>query len=156
VLTISRVVVAAACVLVPLSTSGQAPKQYLCVADASAGFSYQKGEWRPVIFNPDDQRWVVRTGGVRKAPFSVKKLGSEDEMFTCPNGFNEDGDMLCRPTIEIVSDLPILQTGGTFNISRTSGRFLLTTTHGFWRNVNSQADAKGDSPYITIGKCSGF
>ena len=142
-----------------ISLAAQEPRQYLCIADSITGFAFEKGRWLPTIFKPEG-RWIVHSAAVGGAPFGVKAVGQEVDIFVCVDGFDSEGDMICRPTVDVLSrNEPLLKTGGTFNMSRQSGRFLLTNTVGYWRNASARGDTSelgGSSPHIAIGKCSAF
>jgi hypothetical protein len=157
VLKILRNAAAVVCVLSPLSVSAQAPKQYLCIADSITGFVFEKGRWISTEFRASEGRWIVYKEELRKAEYSVKRVGEDTPEFFCVDGFDRYGGMSCRPVVNVLVTDPYLHTADTFSISRETGRFLTTAgTRGYWRNVNAQADAKSASPHIAIGKCSAF
>lgn len=127
--------------LPPLAFAG---KQYLCVADKSTGFSYDKAlkEWRPTTFEADS-KYVISNPNDGHLAFVVRILGESWAMAKCKHDFNDVGVLFC---------------GGSamdFRFNRANGRYIMFHTLGYYSVLpGNQEDA--NTPYIEIGKCSSF
>lgn len=123
-------------------------EQYLCVAEHSTGFSYNKvtKEWENANFKADEKYVIAKADGTKHA-WQVTEIGKTSPSFRCESDFTEYGYLSC-PGI-----------GGDFNFNKKNGRFLFSYLIGYYTvipEVNQGKDEGSDTPLIGIGKCSPF
>lgn len=119
--------------LIPnLSFAGES---YLCVADKSTGFDFNKTskEWYSTNFNTTNQKYIISKSIIPSYTWDIKVLGGGTEAY-CKNDFNENGILICGVAYE-------------FRINIKKLRYLKSYLSGYYLNGS-------DTPYIEIGKCS--
>ena len=122
------------------------PEQYLCVVDQSTGFKYnsQLKTWDATNFTAD-KKYILSVSRKPGDAFKITQVGSKFPVGFCKQGFNESELLFC----DMIST-------GEFKFNRVNGRFLLSHPFGYY-NVGSskhfQAE-EGNTPYLSIGKCS--
>jgi hypothetical protein len=119
--------------------------QYLCIADASTGFTFDKAskKWKQTNFRVNDNKYIISSSKSESSTYQIKKMGSDFVFSFCTDDFNEYGYLYC----------------GDFKFNKDNGRFINTYTTGYFNvlpKVNEITDESGDTPYIEIGKCSSF
>ena len=141
--------------LLCLLSAGSAVAQdsYLCIADHSTGFAFDKNskQWSTSGFKSGNKYLISRS----KQPgyvWEVKNFGETDTLAACKGDFNDVGVIYCEGF-------------ETFRFSRRNLRFLSIYALGYWNDsVNSSGDKKSDidrmfeegknTPGMSIGKCS--
>jgi hypothetical protein len=145
-----------AAALVGLFISGTAMAQsWLCVGDQSAGFTYEKGKWRPVIFN-----------GVSAFKIVIRVPTAEDKEFlTRPNILSDENPTwLAVPLGEEFPTMACRANGNPafincegaiqeLRFNRSSLRFQYTYRPGYI-DTKPGSDQSGDDPKMVIGLCS--
>lgn len=129
-----------------LWASAAQAESYLCVADKSAGFYFDKQSktWDTTTFKAGQKYLVVRgkaegdSSGA--AAWLVKEVGEESAAAVCDRDFNEYGYLHCSGFHE-------------FRMNRKNGRFLMAYFIGY---VSAGIVGKEgeDTPNMAIGKCS--
>lgn len=114
------------------------PTSYLCIPDYATGFSHKSGEWRPVNFNVDGQKYVVvrRERGWFWVDFGEEPASWEDPC----EGFDDYGFLRCKVD---------LTTNVVFN--RKTMRYQAVMHIGY---VVADTTLTGNTPYIEIGRCT--
>lgn len=123
--------------------------QYLCIADSSVGFSFNKGtkSWERANFRVGENKYVLSGPKSEGAAYLLTRMGSQFAEAQCEKGFNDPGYLFCSGF------------GGDFKFNRRNGRYLKTYTVGYFNvvpGVNEVTDENSDTPYLEIGKCSSF
>ncbi len=120
------------------------PKNYLCIAELSTGFAFDKtsNKWRITKFNVDDDKYTISNNV--KTLWTVKKLGIKYHKYYCKDDFTEDGLLLCETFFG--SEL------GTFKMSKKHLRFM--EIYPFGTVHTSKTSKEKNTPHMTMGKCS--
>jgi len=131
-----------------LFTGVAVAEQYLCVAEHSTGFSYDKAtkEWKNTNFKTSTNYLVSKADGTKYA-WQVTEIGKTRPSFRCESDFDEYGYLSCSGI------------GGDLNFNKKNGRFLHSYLIGYYivlPEVNKLTDEGSDTPFIEIGKCSPF
>src|SRR5262245_40293179 len=131
------------CTLVLATSYANAQDSYLCIADQTTGFIYDKNlkSWKQTTFKAGDRYLLTRAS--KQGSWILKKFGEQHAMAECGQ-FNTAGNLLCG------------DGGADFRMNRDNLRFLYVFPHGYWFNKNPKVDEDGDTPYIEIGKCGGL
>lgn len=123
---------------------------YICVADHSVGFSYNKStrEWGPTTFKTTEKLLIARaTPDEKKRGFSwmIKELGSDFPSFGCKDDFTDRGSLSCKGF-------------GDFMFNQRNGRYLSTYMIGYVGDrlgpETSIGEEGANTPAMTVGKCS--
>src|SRR5262245_39549590 len=113
-------------VLAMLSVNAQASgtdkptEQYLCVADQSAGFRYEKTakEWESARFKTDS-KFIIAPSKDHKAAFQITKVGGSSPVGACTESYDEVGNLDCDMLF------------GTFKFNKNNGRFINVSPWGY-------------------------
>jgi hypothetical protein len=128
----------------PLLASAES---YLCVADNSVGFTYDKSAdtWNPNSIKTDS-KYLVRESNDKDYVWQVRRLGSDLTIGQCDSDFNESGFLFCDGLFY------------DFLMNKYSLRYRIIHKVGyvegkkFWEKFGLK---EGDrTPYMEIGKCS--
>jgi hypothetical protein len=130
-------------------------ESWLCVGDQSAGFTYQKGKWRAVIFN-----------GVSAFKIVIRVPTAEDKEFLARPNILDDKNptWLAIPLGEPFPTMACREAGNpTFVIcegaiqelrfNKSNLRFQYTYRPGYI-DGKPGSDSSGDEPKMAIGLCS--
>jgi hypothetical protein len=117
--------------------------KWLCVGEASAGMTYRDKQWAPAIFSTINDRFIVQkpldyfSKLSKKVSWSVTRIGSSMTVSICQDDFFG----------------PHLRCSGSsrFDFNSDTLRFQIIYEVGYTYIPN---DEGGDTPSITIGKCS--
>lgn len=135
-----------------VATSVWAQERYLCVAEMSTGFAFNKQNksWHSTTFKTDE-KFIVRKplpadgAGLQKSAWLIAKLGDTFPTSSCEKDFYNNETLFCEG----------LQT---FKFSKKTMRFLSGYLIGYWSDdvgSTSQVFSEGqNTPNLTIGKCS--
>jgi hypothetical protein len=116
---------------------------YLCVADKATGFSRKSGgDWEATEFKADEKYLVKRPskdnlldGDDEKNVWIVTKVGTDFPLYGCGSDFSDAGSLVCDGF-------------GEFFVNRKTLRFQAYYPIGY------VVERAGNTPYLTIGKCS--
>ena len=99
------------------STSVLASDSYLCVADMTTGFAFDKNtrQWQSAIFH-SDKKFIVSNANAKPFVWIVKEVGSSIPGAGCKEDFNEIGNLWCNGAFE-------------FRFNRNRLRFLYIHPH---------------------------
>lgn len=126
-----------------LSSNAYAEERWLCIAEQSSGFKYNKSSksWVSTTFITESKYIISGKDG----KFFVKDLSNNLLVTDCKDG----------PSKSVVIDCKegILFKKFTFN--KNNGRFILSSPFGYVVTP-FDSDEKTDTPYMEIGKCSSF
>ncbi len=144
---------------------------YLCVADKSTGFQFNKSTktWESVNFNVDDSKYIVRPTTPDdkvlwpgRYAYGVWKLGENTPMILCKEGISK-ADWLSRGA---EYQRFVLNARTNRYMHTYVGEYMVATfenvrdDHGMpviidgeWVSRDKE-DEGGDTPYMEIGKCS--
>ena len=116
----------------------QPTEQYLCIADQSIGFEYNKiaKRWGGARFEKDPN-----------AAFQITEGGVSSPIGLCGQGFDDAGYLVCNIVF------------GTFTFHKSNGRFIRSNPFGYAEvgpDSIVKSDEETDTPYMEIGKCSPF
>jgi hypothetical protein len=123
--------------LLPISPADAS--QFFCAADLSTGFKLQSSGWSSVDFTVKDMRYTIAPQDSGGTDYTVTKLGDKSPSHRCKNNLPPGGK------IHLVCG----GLGYGFIFNERELRFQEYYGIGF---VNG--DAPGNTPSITIGKCS--
>ena len=129
-----------------IPTSIFAADSYLCIADKSTGFYYNKDtkEWESTSFKTDDKfilkkakedSDVVTVEGAKVGDLIYHNFGSSFPFGYCTEIGGWENTYDCK-----------IMGGGIAKFSANKMTFLKVYTYGYWRGT--------DTPYMEIGKCS--
>ena len=122
------------------STSAFAQETYICIADLSTGFAFNKTtkNWFSTNFNVQDNKYVLSQ---KNKLWYWKKVGAPENATIECGEFNPAGYLNCSSYGQVLS----------FN--KTNLRFSLTNSVGY---VSGELlGVEGSiTPFMTIGKCS--
>ena len=122
------------------SSSAFAQETYICIADLTTGFAYNKTtkNWFSTNFDVKDQKYVLSQ---KNKLWYWKKVGGPESATIECGEFNKAGFLNCNPFGEILS------------VNKTNLRFSLTNNVGY---VSGEfLGVEGSiTPFMTIGKCS--
>ncbi|MEK6803935.1 MAG: hypothetical protein AABZ34_14895 [Nitrospirota bacterium] len=142
---LNRTLLLALFVLVPSIVNAEA---YLCVADMSTGFVFDKQNktWKKAYFTDSTKYMVARSSADAEGKWEVKEIGQSVAAASCENGFTSLGALNCEGFLE-------------FRMNKNSLRFLSAYLIGYWTDAipGNSSDAfreGGNSPFVEIGKCS--
>jgi hypothetical protein len=125
--------------VLPTAAAAAENPKYLCIADQSNGFKYDKAlrAWRPAQFDVEGKRYIVKQSGnfIRWDAF-----GGDPALGSVCMEFQNSGLFTCDGMQRI-----------TF--SNKSLRYMLVYEIGYVKD-SMQAAEVGDTPYIEIGTCS--
>jgi hypothetical protein len=115
-----------------------AQQSYICVADSSSGFAFNKTtkKWYPTTFDVKNAKYVL---SLKDRTWNWKEIGEEFSMTQCGE-FDKNGYLSCDGMLRLMFNKKTL-------------RFLLTYEIGYV-NVGIIGTDGGDTPNMTIGKCS--
>jgi len=118
---------------------------YFCVSEESTGFQYKAGKWSRANFEVSNDKFIIRKikpGELyfkdKTHPYGMFPLGKKAPYLRCLAPTKASGIIRCPAGI------------GELFFSPESGRFLRTYTAGYWTGT----DSDGDTPHITMGRCS--
>jgi len=122
-------------------------EQYLCVADKSVGFAYDKvtKAWDNANFSTD-AKYLVSESKEPKYAYQITRIGTNYRLASCKQDFNKYGYLVCP-------DVAIANKFYDFSFNRISSKFLLIFPYGY---IDVTPDERNASPYMEIGKCSPF
>ena len=123
-----------------------ADEQYLCTADSSNGFYFNKSAkiWQRTKFKADSKYTISKPEGSKWA-FVIRKVRNFSPIATCKDGFDEAGLLFCKGK------------GYDFRFNRKNGRYLSAYLLGYFNvlpGTNDLSDATSETPFIEIGTCS--
>ena len=129
-----------------------APRQWLCIADAATGFTYENGKWVTTTFNVEGRRWLLslepyrgpdglQQGDVNDMRYYARKFG-------WPIGFDDPCEInrLGSSSGGIYCDVSLTE----LKINLDSLRYLAVYRAGY---VDGK-DLPLDTPHIERGTCS--
>jgi hypothetical protein len=121
-----------------LSFNVLAQQSYICIADSSTGFDFNKTtkKWYPKHFDVKDSKYVLSR---KNNIWEWKEIGQQVPMIKCGE-FDGNGYLYCSG-IE------------TLRFNKNNLRFLLIYNVGYVTAGVIGVDGE-DSPAMTIGKCS--
>ncbi len=116
-----------------------AQNSYLCIADLSTGFSFDKvsKKWKSADFNVSGERFLLSK---KNNAWEWKKFGQESTSYNCSKDFNEAGYLHCESLIRVVFNRKNLRFQSYYSIG--------------YVNKGVIGNEGEDTPYITIGQCS--
>jgi len=122
-------------------------ERYICFPDHRTGFKYDASSknWEQANFK-SDHKYIISKSDDKRFTFEVKETGKNFPTFSCKEGFNEHGYLMCQGI-------------GEFKFNKKNGRYILTFSVGYYNvlpDTDFSTDEKSDTPYIEIGKCSPF
>lgn len=134
--------------LIIFNSKASATEQYLCAADKSSGFSFNKStkEWTHTTFKANS-KYVISESDNKNSAFVIREIGDSMIIAWCKDSFNEANFLFCDGL------------GGSFKLNRVNGRYISANLIGYVNVVpsaNKITDETSDTPYIEIGKCSRF
>ena len=102
------------------SFSSFAQTSYLCIADKSTGFSFNKttGEWNPTVFKTTN-KYLISKSTSKDMAWDVKNVGESVADTFCEKDFNDMGVLRCLGM-------------KTFYINRKNGRYIASSPLGYW------------------------
>jgi len=124
-------------------------EQYLCIADSAVGFSFNKTTkmWERTNFSINDFKYVISESKLKDLAYQITQMGYNIPHSFCKDSFNEYGFLNCSGF-------------GEFKFNKKNGRFISSYLIGYYNvlpEMNNITDENsGDTPSITIGKCSPF
>ena len=127
-----------------LFTGVAVAEQYLCIAEHSVGFSYDKvkKEWENTNFKAY-RKYVISERDGTKYAFQVTTVGEDIALIFCESDFDQDSYLSC--------------TGlGDSRFNKNNGRYLYSFPYGYYDVLPPRMDGGSDTPLIEIGKCSPF
>lgn len=129
-----------------LSATSAVAEQYVCIAEHTTGFRYNRSSesWSPVTFLAS-KKLVVTVSKSSDYEFEVKTLGSKYDFpeFTCEDAFNEYGYLFCEGF-------------GEFRMNKNTLRFQSYYPIGYVAADFDEEHQATNNPSLTIGKCSSF
>jgi hypothetical protein len=119
-----------------------AEERYLCVAEKSTGFSYEKGmkRWVSTNFNVDGDKYLIMKSNAAKAKLEIKYIGQDFPICWCGKGFNEHGQAHFKCI------------DGEYVFNKKTNRYIRSAILGYTEGE----DLFELTPFIEIGKCSTF
>jgi len=127
-----------------------ATEQYICTANKSTGFSYNKAtkEWNSTHFKADS-KYLFSTSKDKKYTYKVSKFGSKSPVALCNQLFSDHGSIQCNEGF-----------GTDFRFNKENGRYLFIMGFGYYfvrpDTPNGTKDEGSDTPFMEIGKCLPF
>jgi len=142
------VVLATLAVNAQAGKSEQPTEQYLCIADQSIGFEYNKiaKQWGGARFEAGS-KYVISKSKDPNAAFQITEGGVSSPIGLCGQGFDDAGYLVCNIVF------------GTFTFHKSNGRFIRSNPFGYAEvgpDSIVKSDEETDTPYMEIGKCSPF
>jgi len=139
-MNIRKVPLLAMCIL--FSQPVLAANKYICTADKSTGFKYEKysKSWIETSFMADS-KYIFSKSKSSKYTYEVTKFGWKAPISLCNQIFSSRGSIAC--TESLTSD---------FRFNKNTGRYILVMIGGYFYS-NDNTDEKSDTPFIEIGKC---
>ena len=124
-------------------------EQYLCIAEHSAGFSYDKvtKEWKNSTFKVSSKYLISKADGTKNA-WHITEIGETFPLFRCESDFDEYGYLDCSDSVN-----------SKFYFNKNNGRYLASYPLGYYivlPGLNKFTDETSDTPNLEIGKCSPF
>jgi len=126
--------------------------QYLCVAEAAAGFSYDENikKWKSTTFRTDN-KYIIAPVKREGYAYKISKIGDTNPFSSCKEGFNKSGFLFCEGV-------------GDFKFNKNNGRYLFIYSFGYYSVhpelgkilPGMESDKTSDTPYMEIGKCPPF
>ena len=129
-----------------LFASNAHAEQYLCIADKSVGFEFNKVKksWDSANFSVEGHKYIISKSKDESTVYEVKTFGEKYSIAECMKDFTEKGFLDCESLI------------GTFQFNRENGRFIRINPWGYI-GVSPLYTYEGDNtPFIEIGICSSF
>lgn len=143
---LKRTIIAAIlAITMPAQASAQS---WLCIADMSTGFSYNKtlNKWEHTRFNVDDERLIIKPSTGTSRAYEVFEFGNTSNIAaaTCGSAPNEYGFLFCDGLF------------GEFKFNSKNLRYVRTYIAGYVEILPDNLFSKegNDTPNIEIGKCS--
>lgn len=118
-------------------------ESYVCIAEISSGIKFDTtfNKWSQSGFMADEKYIVTKNQEKYMTNnYVVVQPGDTYPSYRCTEDFNEYGWLFCESGL------------GSFKFSRKALRFLSTYEAGY---VDGK-DAPGNTPSITVGKCTAF
>jgi hypothetical protein len=128
-------------------------QSWLCVGEQSAGFSYDKGKWRAVIFNGANAfKIIIRVPTAEDRAFLARPniLGDQNPTWLAVPLGEEFPTMACRAGPAFIGCDGAIQE---LRFNRITLRFQYTYRPGYI-DTKSGSDPSGDDPKMVIGLCS--
>ena len=115
---------------------------YLCIADQSTGFSFDKTteQWSATNFNVSENKYIVRRIRIRDPA---------DSIFIDWQG--EIPEIICEERINVRSLMCDESNHADFFFSAKTMRYMKVSSFGYLVPLDQVGD---DTPFIEIGKCS--
>jgi hypothetical protein len=129
------------------------PSSYLCVADKSSGFTFNKTgkAWQTTTFNVTESKYIFRVANevdrstMPSANWVVVKVGQSSPVASCGEALGD-------------SDVLICEGFESFRFHKKNLRFLGLYSIGYWsddlEDPNSVFAEGKNTPSMQIGKCS--
>ena len=123
-------------------------EKYICLADILTGFKYSENseKWVQAGFLAND-KYIISESDTESYAFKVVKIGDENSIANCVEGFGEYGFLHCKGV------------GQDFRFQKKNGRYIKSSIMGYFNvlpSLNGISDSTSDTPYVEIGKCSPF
>jgi hypothetical protein len=116
-------------------------ESWLCVADKSTGFDYEKAtkEWVHARFKADN-KYVIKRADGESVKWEVTEIGEKYPIAKCPEDFDSD-NLICEDWVY-------------FRFNKGSLKFLLAANYGYFAKVEDDPAMQPDSVMVAIGRCS--
>ncbi len=115
---------------------------WLCIADKSTGFKFERGEWRIATFSTAQSKYILRqfpsSADPNKLIYDWVDFGEKRD-FALLGCKDNDVSIICEPL------------GGDVRFNKKTLRFISYYFIGYIHADDSEAS---DTPLIEIGKCS--
>lgn len=131
------------------SGTAVASDAYLCIADLSTGFSFNKdtGEWHRANFAAGEKYVLSKA---KEGEWVVMKMGQDHPLLRCPGDFNAGNNLICSDGIN------------DFRMNRHLLRYLRAFLIGYYVDYSDLKGLPGipamkeggDTPELEIGKCA--
>ena len=127
----------------PLVTSAE--DAFICIADSATGFTMDENtkKWKPTTFDVSENKIVITRG--EKHPWVVKNMGEKSIRIRCENEFS-------GPVLNCQLGLSNLR------FDKDKLRYLISYELGYWSYDDEDEffEEGKNTPYMEIGKCTGF
>jgi hypothetical protein len=116
---------------------------YLCIGDLSTGFALESGIWKTVNFSVSDAKLIVKPASIEESrggeyQYTVTRIGQDTPFHFCEKPLVEGVIVCSGRRTSFVLDTANLRYQEYYGIGYVHG------------------DLPGNTPSITIGKCSKF
>lgn len=123
---------------------------FYCIGNQTAGYHYDrvKKQWLHTKLSPPEKVRITPVGteylGV--APYTFSVLPGTSISGDCENGFVQNG---------FIENDKLICTGEFYHLrfSKSTNRFMLIYTSGYWNVPKGKEMMVGDTPAMTIGEC---